>query len=295
MRLIAGVLLVAGLTSGALPKERAAEPPLTAAQIIAKNVAARGGLEAWRNIQTMAWFGHLESADAAVPGISFVLDQERPNRTRFETNAMNQKSVRVFDGTHGWKVTAGRGGRPVPQPYTPQEAQFAHAAQVIDGPLIDYAAKGNSVALEGMDTVEGRKAYRLSVKLASGETQKMWIDAKTFLDIRYDRMSYTADAKPSIVSVYYRRYQAIDGLQIPSTLEVGVGSGKPPDRMVIDKIELNPPLDKRTFAKPASNAINAAAFGADPGLPGRLPSSRLRSTRSGMPAAQSLEAASETR
>jgi hypothetical protein len=32
-----------------------------------------------------------------------------------------------------------------------------------DGPLIDYHAKGVTADLDGIDTVDGRKAYRLSL------------------------------------------------------------------------------------------------------------------------------------
>jgi hypothetical protein len=47
-----------------------ARPQLTAEQIAQKNVAARGGLEAWPKVQTMAWAGHMEGASASMPGMS---------------------------------------------------------------------------------------------------------------------------------------------------------------------------------------------------------------------------------
>jgi hypothetical protein len=250
MRRLALALLFAGLAAGAFAEEAASITGLTAAQVVRKNVKARGGLEAWRKIQTMVWIGHMESANAPMPNMPFVLQQKRPNSTRFEINAMDQKTLRVFDGAQGWKTRANRDGRPELQPYTPQELKFAHEAQAIDGPLMDYEAKGNAITLAGVERVEGRKAYRVNVRLASGERQSVWIDAQNFLDIRYDRTSYNTAGTPGTVSVFYRNYQTVEGLRIPSTLEIGVGSGKPPDKMVIEKIALNPPLDARTFDKP---------------------------------------------
>jgi hypothetical protein len=261
---VAGAVLAVWVHTGAVAKEPGSRPALTAPQIVAKNAAARGGLEAWRKIQTMVWVGHLESASAHMQSVQFVLQEERPNKTRFETTTTNQKGVRAFDGVHGWKLRVDRSGSPDPMPYTPQEDQFERAAQVIDGPLIDYAAKGNTVALEGIDKVEGRKAYRLAVRVPSGEPQKVWIDAQTFLDLRYERVGYGASGRPGLVSVFYRDYRAIDGLQIPSVLEIGVESRNQPDRLVIEKVLLNPVLDARLFAKPAPTRRRSAAEFAPP-------------------------------
>ena len=253
MRRIALVALAAWLAVGGLSRGYAAPAALTAQQIAEKNVAARGGLEAWRKIQTMAWVGHMESQNAPMPNMPFMLQQKRPNKTRFEMNAMSQRTLRVFDGAQGWKTKANPNGNLDLQAYTIQELKFAREEQTIDGPLIDYAAKGNSVALEGVEDIEGHQAYRISVRLASGEQQKVWIDAHTFLDLRYDRISFSAAGKPGIVSVFYRNYQTVEGLQMPFTLEIGVGSGKPSDKMVIEKIALNPPLDDHVFAKPGGS------------------------------------------
>jgi hypothetical protein len=70
----------------------------------------------------LGWpFGKRERSHASV---QFVLQEERPNKTRFETTTTNQKGVRAFDGVHGWKLRVDRGGSPDPIPYTPQEDQF---------------------------------------------------------------------------------------------------------------------------------------------------------------------------
>jgi outer membrane lipoprotein-sorting protein len=246
------------LAVAALAGEAASPPALTAIQIVDKNVAARGGLDAWRKVKTMVWIGHLESANPAEEGTAFDLAQKRPDKTRFELANLQRKTMHVFDGARGWKVTAPASGRPELKPYTPQELQFAKEAQGIDGPLIDYRAKGNTVALEGTDDVDGRLAYRLKVTLPSGESHHVWVDAKTFLDVKYDRTSYDAKGFAGTVSVESHDYKAIQGLQIPMTLEIGAGSGKVPDRMVIDKVELNVPLPDRLFAEPS---------GLRPGMP----------------------------
>jgi hypothetical protein len=252
-------------------------PEFTAEQIAEKNEAARGGVEAWRKIQTMVWVGHMETPSGPTSRVPFVLQQKRPNKTRFEVNAIGQRTLRVFDGARGWKMRAGRDGAPDVQPFTPQEVNFAKQVQGIDGPLMDYRAKGTTVALEGTDEVEGRKAYRLSVRSAGGESRHVWVDAQTFLDIKYDRISYTRAGEPRTVFVFLRDYQTVEGIQIPAAIETGNGTRQGTEKLVIEKIALNPPVDDRLFGRPGSGSHRYHTITIDPehtpeaqGLP-RLP------------------------
>lgn len=259
-RFVLRVVLSGSLTVFALAAVLAPHPSLakagpkklSAEQIVARNAAARGGLEAWRKLQTMLWMGHIESVHATVPSMQFTLAQQRPNRVHFEINALGEKTVRVFDGSEGWKLRPGH-GRPEVQPYSSQELQFEQEGPGIDGVLIDSAAKGSSVEVQGVDEIDKRDAYHLVVHTASGETQHVWVDAKTFLETRYDRPARAAGGASRTVSVVYRDYKATEGLQIPSVIETGVGSSNTPDKMVIEKVLLNPPLDALTFSEPGAH------------------------------------------
>src|ERR1700757_5196372 len=81
MRWYAVALFVACAAVRAMGAQSAPVPELTAEQIVQKNVDARGGLEAWRKIQTMVWVGHMERAGGPMASMSFVLQQKRPNKT----------------------------------------------------------------------------------------------------------------------------------------------------------------------------------------------------------------------
>jgi len=251
-----GPLCAVALAAAAVAGPKATVTSLSVQQIIERNVAARGGLERWRAVGTMAWVGHIESAHARVPNMPFTLEQQRPNKTRFEVNALGQKTVRVFDGRQGWKLRAAQNfGRPDAQSFVAEELKFARAGQGIDGPLIDSAAKGNLVTLEGLDEIEGHTAYRLEVRLLAGERDRLWIDAKTFLDIRCDRVvdgPGPAGLPRKVVSLLYRDYKTFDGLKMPSVIETSGDAYSPPVRMVIERVLLNPPLDSWAFVNPAT-------------------------------------------
>lgn len=250
MTRVAAWVVGAGLVVSSIATGPVSASGLTAAQIVEKNIAARGGLETWRKIQTMVWFGHIESARSPASGLPFVLEMKRPDKTRFEIKTQDQMAVRVFDGSRGWKWRSARGGRPEVQPYTAAELNFARDAPGLDGPLMDYQAKGVAVTLDGIDKVEEHETYRLNIRLASGVSHHIWIDAESFLDIKYDRESSNAFGQSGTVVVYLRDYRTIDGLQVPFTIESGSDTSKSTDKMVIDKVSLNPPLADRIFAKP---------------------------------------------
>ena len=244
------ICIVAACVAAVIVDDSVLAAELTVEQIIEKNIAARGGVEAWQKIQTMVWVGHIESANAPAAKMPFALEQKRPNKTRFEIKAQNQVSQRIFDGTNGWTVRLSASGKPEVLPFTNAELGFARDGQGIDGPLVEYAAKGVAITLDGIDEVEGRKAYRLNVRLPSGVSDHLWIDAQNFLDIKYGRQLRNALGQTGTVSVFYRNYRIIEGVQIPLTIETGTDTAKVPDRMVIDNVALNPPLEDPMFAKP---------------------------------------------
>lgn len=250
-RLVAPALLIwSASLFAAAPLTLPPGPPLNATQIVDKNVAARGGLAAWRRVETMAWAGHVEDPRSAAPPMPFAMELGRPNKTHFEISARDRKFARIFDGSRGWRVRPGSNGAPETKPFSNEEADFSRDEFVIEGPLIDYKAKGVAIELAGLDEIEGRKAYLLNVKLPSGAARRVWIDAETFLDLRTDRPSTSPMFKGAPVSVYYRDYRSIEGLQIPLTIESRTGTTSPPQRLVIDKVVLNPKLSTQAFAKP---------------------------------------------
>jgi hypothetical protein len=267
MKRIASWLLAGCVSALAWAQMPAGGLPLTVDEILMKNAAARGGIEAWRNVRTMLWTGHVESANAPGPNAPFVLALRRPDSTRFEITAMNQRVVRIFNGNEGWKIRPSAGGPPDVQPYTPAEVRYARDEQVIDGPLLDHAAKGIAVSLDGMDAVEGKRAYRLMVTLPSGAHRHVWVDAASFLDVKYDREAPNLSRAPVTIEVMYRDYRQVDGLQVPFVIESGVVGAAKKDKLVIERVSINPPLEDGMFIKPAVPGRRATVAVGAGGMP----------------------------
>ncbi len=252
-------------------KETAAAPSdtMTASAIVERNAAARGGAQAWQNIKSLAAAGRIESKGAADREIPFTLEQKRPSSTRFLITAQSQKSLRVFNGVEGWKVKPDSAGRPDLQPYTPEELRFARDSQVIDGPLMDDTARKGIISVLGVDVFEGRRNYVLGVKLPSGASHRVWVDAQTFLESRFERDVQTPSGRVAVSTMVFRDYRRIEGLVMPMTIETGGDAARAGDKLVIERVAINPELDDRLFERPPmpthrrkSVTVDARAVGA---------------------------------
>lgn len=262
---------------------------LSAAQIVDKNVAARGGLPAWRAVQTMSLQGKLgaggnQRAVLHVPmpnskvsantlprrpaeeaQLPFLMELKRPRKMRLEVKFKGQTAVQVYDGTNGWKLRPYLNRNDF-EPFSEQELKIASYQADLDGPLVDYAAKGTQVELEGTEKVEGRNTYKIKVTEKTGHTFHVWVDAVTFLEAKIEGQPRRLDGTDHPVEVYYRDYRSVDGLQIPFVLEtrvLPVGTNAlglrdtpvPLEKIVIDQVVVNPKLEDKLFSKLQAPAI----------------------------------------
>lgn len=224
---------------------------LTAAQIVDRNVAARGGLKAWREVNTLTLSGQMEAGGKKNTALPFVMKMERPRMSRLEIRFQDQTAVQVYDGEHGWKLRPFLGRNEV-EPFTPAEAKAAAAWAELDGPLVDFAKKGSKVALLGTESVEGNNTYKLKLTLKNGEERHVWVDAASFLERKIDGEPRKVDGKLRNVAVYYRDYKTVSGLTLPHVLETIVEDDKrsQPHKLYIRQMMVNQPLEDKLFAKP---------------------------------------------
>src|SRR5256714_2456315 len=230
---------------------------LTAAQIVERNVAARGGLQAWRAVNTVTMSGQLEAGGKKNSELPFVMKMKRGHKSRLEIRFADQTAVQVYDGARGWKLRPFL-GRDEVEPYTPAEAKSATAWEELDGPLVDYAAKGTKVELAGKEAVEGNDAYKLRLTTKSGEQRNIWIDAASFLELKIEGQPRKIDSKMRKVAIYYRDYKTENGLTTPRVLETVVEGAKPGRKMNIERVVVNEPMQDDLFEKPQLAAAGAA-------------------------------------
>ena len=249
---VAGVLAsgpAAFAASTAGTAQAAAASHLSAAQIVERNVAARGGPQAWHAVNTITMSGQIEAGGTKNTRLPFTMTMKRPNKSRFEIRFKEQTAFQVYDGAQGWKVRPFLGRNEV-EPYTPAEAKSAAASADLEGPLIDYASKGSRVEALGMESVEGHRAYVLKLTQKDNTSRRIWIDASSFLELKIDGEPRKLDGRMHNVAIFYRDYKKENGLVIPHTLETAVSGVKPTHKLMIEHVTVNPPADDTLFAKP---------------------------------------------
>jgi hypothetical protein len=180
--------------------------------------------------------------------LPYRLDLQRPRKSHLEIEFSGDKAVQVYDGEHGWKLRPFLGRKEV-EPYTAEETKATAAAQELDGFLIDYKAKGTKVELEGSEAVEGHDAFKLKLTLKDGQERRVWVDAKTYLELKLDE-TRKVSGKTRTLSTYFRDYKPVDGLMIPHLIETRKDGTKDVEKIIIDKVILNPKLEDARFAKP---------------------------------------------
>ncbi len=231
-----------------------AQATLSAAQIVEKNIAARGGAAAWHSVQTITMEGTMDAGGKENHALPFVMQLKRAHKSRLEITFKDQTSVQVYDGAQGWKVRPFL-NRNDAEPFTKAEEDSAAATDELDGPLIDYAAKGTKVSLIGNDPVEGHPAYKLKLALRSGRQRLLWIDAGSFLELKAEGEPRMLDGRMHNVAVYYRDYRSEHGLNVPHVLETVVEGVKDTRKIMISRIGVNDGLNDALFQKPQLAAV----------------------------------------
>jgi hypothetical protein len=278
---LAGALVAQNLAA-AETKAPAAGASVT--QIVEKHVAARGGVKSWHAVQTLSVKGKLDAgtgdsvtrsvamarlgggasvkraertaaAEAAKGSaeqqvqLPFRLEMKRPRKSRLEIDFAGKTAVQVYDGEHGWKLRPYL-NRDEVEPFTADEAKSQETQADLEPPLVDYAAKGSQVALEGVEQVAGHNAYKLKVTRKSGDVQHIWIDAQSFLDVKVEGVPRRLDGKMRKVWIYQRDFRSVQGVMVPYLYETASEGTPHTHKMVIESVAVNGPLDDARFAKP---------------------------------------------
>lgn len=269
---------------------QAARANLSVAQIVDKNVTARGGLQAWQSVKALVFQGKMgvggnqrAALPVAMPGkkltsiptdprpkdeiqLPFTMTLQRPHKERLELQFKGQTALQIYDGSNGWKLRPYLNRRVV-ESYTPDELKIASSQAELDGYLVDYAAKGTRIELDGIEKVEDRDAYKLKLTFSDGRTLHLWIDAQTFLETKVEGQPRRLDGVEHPVEIYYRDYHSLNGLEVPFLLETRVlpvaskaskvKSDAPVqvEKISIEKVEVNPSLNASLFAKPQSDGL----------------------------------------
>ena len=224
----------------------AAATAQTLDEIVAKHLAARGGRDALAAVKTLRMTGHANGG----PGREAIVRREiaRPGRIRTEFVFQGTTGIYAFDGTKGWRVSPLDGSLDA-EPLPDDEAAASAEQADIEGPLVDWKAKGNTVDLVGTKTLPGGPAHELKVTLKSGAVRRVFVDTASGFIVRTESTRRVRGHDLEL-DTDFGDYRKTDGVAFPYSIEGGVRGRPRRLRITVDSVEVNPKLDDARFQMP---------------------------------------------
>jgi len=255
-RTLTGIILAALLAPAAMAQ--------TVDEVIAKNIEAKGGMEKLKAMKTLRVTGKMMMGQGMEA--PFTMMAKRPRMTRTEFVFAGMTGVQAYDGKNGWMVMPFMGKKD-PEAMPEDQAKLMEEQADIDGPLVDWKEKGHKVELLGKEQVEGADAYKVKVTKKNGDVSTIFIDAESHLEIK-------SEGKRKIRGTEYEgetvlgEYKEVEGMMMAHSMESGAKGSPQRQKMVIEKIEVNPALADTLFLMPAGTKPASMPAAADSGKGG---------------------------
>jgi len=228
----------------------------TAEEIVSKVLAARGGLEKIKAVQSQRITGTIYfSPELYGP---FMAEFKRPGKMHNEVTIHDKTVVRAINGKGaGWVVNP-FAGKDAPEAMSEDEVRDAKNESDFDGPLVDSKAKGMTIEYGGTEKVEDKDAYVLKVTHKDGSISNYAFDAKTFLLARWSGAD-SVNGEPVTRETLFHDYRDVSGLKFAFELVSSSPGAEITQRIVVEKIEVDPHIDEAHFEKPPAPAATPSA------------------------------------
>jgi outer membrane lipoprotein-sorting protein len=222
----------------------------TADELIAKNIEARGGIDKIRAVHSLRETGTVRFGGGGQGPLVFVSLSKRENMIRAEISRQGLTAIDAYDGSVGWSVSPFR-GRKDPEKMSADDVKQMQLEADMDGPLVDYKSKGNTVEYMGTEDVDGTDAHKLKVTLKNGDVRFVFLDPDYFLEIRIlDQVKIRGVEQESETDL--GDYEQVNGVFLPFSIEVGSKGGPKFQKFTIEKAEVNVDLDDSLFHFPVT-------------------------------------------
>jgi hypothetical protein len=246
LRLIVSFFFAAFVASAGFAQDKSAS---TVDDLVSKNIEAKGGADALHGLQSLRLSGKMLTQQGQVQR-AYLQTKKRPGEVRTEGTLQGMTQVEAYDGKEGWRVSPFF-GRKDPERMSADDLKPLEEQAEIDGPLVDWRAKGSTVEYLGTEEVEGTLAHKLKLVRKNGDVSFVYLDPDHFLEIRIltQRMRHGAYEE---VETDLGDYEKTAGVFVPTSIDSGRKGDPDKRKIIIDKVEANVPVDDAIFHFPAS-------------------------------------------
>ncbi|MBK5298122.1 MAG: hypothetical protein JJE40_13275 [Vicinamibacteria bacterium] len=221
----------------------AAQTP-SADELVAKNLAARGGEDKLKGLASARLVGNLSVQGMEMP---LTIVTKRPNKMKQEMTMQGQTIIQAFDGETVWAVNPMMGSA-APRVMEGPAADVVKNQSLFDGPLVGYKDRGDTLDVVGPADIEGAKTWKLKLTRKDGKSMHIFLDAETGLEKQWtaamDQNGLTMEIETTMGD-----YQATDGILVARSIRTMMG-GQQMASVKFTTVEFNVPIEDSEFVMP---------------------------------------------
>ncbi len=213
-------------------------------QILANYFENTGGLENWKNLESIKMKGKM-----ATQGLEFPMStyQAAPDKLKREIDIQGKTLVMAYDGENAWTINPMQN---ITEPTLMPEAQAAEMkSQEFESPFIDYKDKGHTVELDGTEEIEGTETYKVKLTKKDESIEYYFFDTENFVPIMVRSFVKMGPQKGQASEVYLSDYQEAGDFILPYSTVIK-NNGQTIMTMEAEEYELNAEIDESVFAFP---------------------------------------------
>jgi hypothetical protein len=217
----------------------------TADEIISKHIAAIGGLENWKKVNSVVQTGSM-----TVQGMSIDLTMTvvSGKGSRQDIVAMGMSNYTIVTPTEGWRFFPIQ-QQTAPEAMTADDVKESQDQLDPSGSLVDYKSKGHTVEFLGKEDVDGTECLKIKLTQKGGKVETYFIDPATYYIVK-SLSTLKANGQEAEVFTTYSNYQKLpEGIVMAMSMSIPLGPGFNVD-LTIAKVEINKAIDESIFKAP---------------------------------------------
>jgi hypothetical protein len=220
----------------------------TADELVEKHIQAKGGREKIKAVKSMRIVAKMTMGQGMEAPV--VMELVPPShKLRMEFTVQGMTGVQAYDGTNGWQVMPFM-GKTEPEAMSADDLkEVKENADMVEGPLFDYKAKGNKVEYLGKGDLEGTPVQKLKLTNKAGDVTTIYLDADSGLELK-EESTRTMRGQATDMEATFGNFKQVGGLTMPYTIE-NKAKGAPGSQVItVDKIEVNTDIAPGRFDMP---------------------------------------------
>ena len=240
---------------------------ITLDELLAKNLAARGGAANVQKVQSLRLTGRAVFAGrfGSKLEMAWAQVQKRPGKIRSEVTRQGLTAVQAWNGKEGWKLSPFQGRRE-PERASQDDARALAQDADLEGHLISWREKGSKIEYLGVEDVDGTPAHKLRVALKDGDVHYVFLDPDGFLEIRIVTERHVRGSE-QVTEADLGAYGQVAGVWIPTSIDQGRKGAPRTAHFTVEKAEANVQIEDRIFEYPQGTIAREVIAGPDATAP----------------------------